>query len=151
MALRGSWDPAHLPNLTDINGAVSSPTSRAYNCIAWAAADTTRWWWPDPNYMYFWPPNVPRETTIEAFVGVYEALGFVVCPNGDPEAGFEKVALYGRMMLGMFEPTHAARQLPDGTWTSKLGPCEDVNHATVSDVNGPAYGVAVRFLKRSKP
>ena len=122
MALRGSWDPAHLPNLTDTNGTVTSPGSRAYNCIAWAAADTTLWWCPDPNYMYFWPPNIPRETTIEAFIRAYETLGFMVCPNGNLEAGCEKVALYGRTMLGVFEPTHAARQLPDGTWNKQARP-----------------------------
>lgn len=102
--------------------------------------------------MYFWPPNVPREITIDAFIRAYGTVGYTVCGEGDLEAGFEKIALYAkRMPWGDVEPTHAARQLPDGTWTSKLGPCEDVNHKTVADVNGPAYGGPVQFLKRPTP
>lgn len=151
MALNGSWDKNLLPNLSDANCAITSPASRAYNCLAWAATNAVLWWWPDPTYMYFWPPNVPREVTVDAFIRAYEAVGFSVCGDGELEEDFEKIALYAkRMPWGDVEPTHAARQLPDGTWTSKLGPCEDVGHRTVADVNGPAYGAPVQFLKRQR-
>jgi hypothetical protein len=149
--MSGSWDRTLLPNLTDQNCAITSPASRTYNCIAWAASIDVLWWWPDPTYQYFWPPNVPREITIDAFIKSYGTLGYTVCADGDLEAEFEKIALYAkRMPWGDVEPTHAARQLPDGQWTSKLGPCEDVRHAEVTDVNGPAYGINVQFLKRAK-
>jgi hypothetical protein len=109
------------------------------------------WWWPDSAYVYYWPPNVPREITIDAFIRAYETIGYTVCLDGELEAGFEKIALYAkRFPWGDVEPTHAARQLPDGKWTSKLGPCEDITHTGVTDVNGPGYGTNVQFLKRPK-
>jgi len=148
MALLGSWDTALLPNLNENNCTITSRASRAYNCLAWAAGSALLWWWPEPVY-YFWPPNVPRELTIDAFIRAYGTLGFVVCDDGSLENGFEKVALYAkRMPWGEIEPTHAARQLADGKWTSKLGLSEDVSHDNVRDLDGPAYGTAVQFLKR---
>jgi len=60
------------------------------------------------------------------------------------EPGVEKVALYG---VSIFY-THVARQLPTGTWTSKLGAAEDIKHETPEDVAGGAYGQVVQFMKR---
>ena len=62
----------------------------------------------------------------------------------EPEV--EKVALYARAG----EPTHAARQLSSGRWTSKLGPEEDLEHS-LEGLAGPAYGVVVQILKRPIP
>jgi hypothetical protein len=47
-------------------------------------------------------------------------------------------------------PTHAARQLPDGTWTSKLGISEDIQHA-LDDLAGAVYRAVVQILKRALP
>jgi hypothetical protein len=146
----GSWDPADLPNLTDQNCAITSPATRAYNCIAWAATNDSRWWWPDAWNIYYWPPDVPRQMTIDAFMQAYATMDYVECADGALESGFEKVALYAKPMPWGEDPTHAARQLPDGRWTSKLGPCEDVTHATLADVDGPTYGTSVRFLRRPR-
>jgi hypothetical protein len=44
-------------------------------------------------------------------------------------------------------PTHAARQLPNGRWSSKLGKLEDIEHA-LDDICGSAYGSVVPVLKR---
>jgi hypothetical protein len=60
------------------------------------------------------------------------------------EPGFEKVALYA---VGS-EPTHAARQILNGRWVSKLGPQEDIEHGAPDDLSGPCYGQVVRVLKR---
>jgi hypothetical protein len=147
----GSWDPSLLPSLTSQNCVITSPSSRGYNCIAWAANDQIKWWWPDSTNLYYWPRNVPRQVTVDAFVRAYETIGYVPCADGAMEEGFEKIVLYAKHMpWGDMEPTHAARQLPDGQWTSKLGPSEDITHATVADLDGRAYGTAVRFLKRPK-
>jgi hypothetical protein len=35
-----------FPRLSSENHHVTSPESRDYNCVAWAAEDTTRWWQP---------------------------------------------------------------------------------------------------------
>lgn len=148
----GSWNPAELPNLTDKNCVVTSPATRSYNCIAWAATSDVLWWWPDPSNIYYWPASVPREATVEAFLRAYGTLGYIECKNGKLEAGFEKIALYAnRMPWGDIEPTHAARQLPDGKWTSKLGAFEDVTHNKAADVKGPLYGGVVKYLKRPTP
>jgi hypothetical protein len=47
-------------------------------------------------------------------------------------------------------PSHAARQLRDGTWTSKLGMSEDIQHA-LEDLTGEVYGSVVHILKRVLP
>jgi len=47
------------------------------------------------------------------------------------------------------ELTHAARQLDDGTWTSKLGSLEDITHE-LQALEGADYGHVVLFMKREK-
>lgn len=126
---------------------VTSPATRDYNCIAWAANDTSRWWWPDPdNDAVYWPPGVAMEETVDAFVAAFATTGYVACSNEDVEPGFEKVALFAKGGL----PKHAARQLPNGRWTSKLGPREDIEH-DLHAVSGGLYGAVVLFLKRPLP
>jgi hypothetical protein len=92
---------------------------------------------------------VPREVTIPAFLLAFETQGYALCVDGDLEEGFEKIALYGnRMPWGTVEPTHAARQLPNGKWTSKMGALEDIQHDDPTDVTGPTYGGVVHYMKR---
>lgn len=96
----------------------------------------------------YWPSNAPREETIEAFVRAFATLGFVECADGALEQGVEKVAIYAEMIAGTPSPTHAARQLSDGRWTSKIGELEDIEHTTPEAVNCAVYGAPVRFLRR---
>jgi hypothetical protein len=131
----------YLPNL-EAGFLETSPQSDLYNCIAWAAGDSARWWWPDEDS--YWPSGAPRVYEISAFLAAYQTLGYVECEDADLEAGFEKIAIYADTK----GPQHAARQLGDGKWTSKLGPYEDISHIHVSCVNCPLYGVAVKFMKR---
>lgn len=128
--------------------AITSAESDYYNCIAWAAGDTTRWWWPIGGY---WPPEVERQRTIECFIAAFRALGYESCENSDHEVGSEKVAIY---VDRLDRPTHMARQLSSGWWTSKLGPDEDITHK-LAGVEGPGvvredYGRVVRVLRRTK-
>jgi hypothetical protein len=60
------------------------------------------------------------------------------------EPGYEKVALFA---LGG-SVKHAARQLPDGRWTSKMGRDIDIRHDEVDGVSGPFYGDVVLYLRR---
>lgn len=88
---------------------------------------------------------------MEAFVDVFARLGYIECSDGVLEADHEKGALYAFLSgRGDITPTHAAKQLADGRWASKLGTLEDIAHRSVDDVNGPAYGNAVRYLKRPR-
>jgi hypothetical protein len=129
---------------------ITSPRTRDYNCIAWAAGDTRYWWWPDAdpdNDAIFWPAAVAREETVAAFQAAFATLGYQPCPSDSLEPGFEKVALFvGADGL----PSHAARQLPDGRWTSKLGRLEDIEH-TLQDLSGDAYGTVAVVLRRPGP
>jgi hypothetical protein len=60
------------------------------------------------------------------------------------EPGFEKVALFGSSLYY----THAARQLPNGKWTSKLGKAEDIEHDSPDIVAGGVYGELVQVMRR---
>jgi len=48
------------------------------------------------------------------------------------------------------EVTHAALQLRDGTWTSKLGKLALIRHRTPQDLDGPSYGVPIAVYVRAK-
>lgn len=146
----GSWPPHELPYLTADNCEVTSKASRRYNCIAWAAREDFRNWWPDPMGIGYWPPGAPRSATIEAFILAYATLGFALCFDGTLEQGVEKIALFGKGKPGEEIPTHAALQLESGQWTSKLGPFEDINHVTVEGVCGPVYGKVICYLARPR-
>jgi hypothetical protein len=124
---------------------ITSAVDDRYTCVAWAAHDNERWWWPDQDS--YWPDGAPREETIAAFVAAYGVLGFVSCDGPFLEAGFEKVAIYAAPDS---VPTHVARQLPSGLWISKLGQLQDIQHQ-LEDLAGPAYGSCARFLKRQQP
>jgi hypothetical protein len=132
-----------------LNGySVTSEATAEYNCVAWAAGDDSRWWWPDAMDQYYWPPTAPREESVRSFVAALAAVGFEPCLNGDHEPGQEKVALFADAR-GI--PTHAARQLPNGRWTSKMGRWEDITHDRLTAVQGAAYGRPVTFLRRAIP
>lgn len=147
--MSGSWSRRELPNLDDSVCDITSPCDTTYNCIAYAADDPGRWWWPDVDG--FWPEGARRDATMEAFVDAFAQLGYIECSDGVLEADHEKVALYAFLSArGDLTPTHAAKQLSDGRWTSKLGTLEDIAHRSVDDVSGPAYGNAVRYLKRPR-
>jgi hypothetical protein len=136
----------HLfPGLAKSEYSITSPQSTMYNCIAWVASDAEAWWEPDMMNNYFWPADAPREYTIDAYGKAYETLGFRACEHAEREEGFEKVAIY----VGPDgEPTHAARQLESGRWTSKLGKLEDIEHADLEGLDGAEYGTVGLVMKR---
>lgn len=133
-----------FPKLAAEGYRITSPASKLYNCIAWAGGADTEWWEPVTGPGYYWPKDAAREYTIESLVEVYESLGYAACADGSLEEGFTKVALYANSG----DYTHAARQLDDGKWTSKLGPLEDIEHNTLESLEGDTYGKVVRFMKR---
>ena len=90
---------------------------------------------------------MPRQETLEAFQQLFESLRYNVCDHAEVELGYEKVALFADAQGA---PLHAARQLPGGRWTSKLGAMEDIEHA-LQDLVGTEYGSVVRVMKRAVP
>ena len=85
------------------------------------------------------------EVTLVAFIEAFMALSYEKCEDGSLEDGYQKIALFAD---DSDLPTHAARQLPNGAWTSKLGRLEDIVHDAVEDVSGPTYGAPVQFMRR---
>jgi hypothetical protein len=138
-----AFPPECFPNLEGSPYSITSPPSARYNCIAWAAEVVSDWWWPDADGIGHWPTDAPREETLEAFIQVFRGLGYEPCATPEAESGWQKVALYA--LDG--EPTHAARQLPSGRWTSKLGPADDIEH-DLDALAGPLYGAVVIVLRR---
>lgn len=135
-----------FPNLRQSQYAVTSPRTPNYNCIAWAVGDTEHWWEPIRHIPgYYWPRRAPLAYTLESYTAALAIHGFYVCDDGEPEQGFEKIALYANTDG---QPTHAARQLASGRWTSKLGDEEDITHDSLAALEGADYGTVVCFLKR---
>lgn len=134
-----------FPRLAGPGFGVTSPRTPAYNCIAFAAGDDSRWWEPDEEPGHYWPEGAPREYTLTALLAALGTQGYQPCESGFHQEGFEELAVFTRPDG---EPTHVARQLPDGGWTSKLGKLEDVRHQGVEDVSCPDYGTPTHFLRR---
>ena len=135
-----------FPRLAGTDYRVTSPRDDAYNCIAWAAGATDNWWWPVGTGRTYWPSGAPRAVTVDAFREAFASLGYIASPTEELESQFEKIALFAK---AEDKPTHAARQLPSGRWTSKLGMMEDIEHA-LRDLEGTVYGSVVLIVKRPR-
>lgn len=122
----------------------TSEPDHSYNCIAHAAGDKDVWWDPAPRM--YWPSRVPRDYSLGALEAAFASIGYVPCDSDALEQGVDKVALF---IGGDGRYTHAARQLEDGRWTSKLGPNEDISHE-LRQVEGSAYGTVARLMKKAR-
>src|SRR5262245_29337542 len=115
-----------FPRLSATGWQKTSDADSTYNCVAHAAGRTDAWWQPGPlpgGQRYFWPDGVPEDLNLQSFMQVFQQLAYVPCTDGTLEPGFEKVAIYAD---DSGQATHAARQLPNGQWTSKLGKYIDI-------------------------
>jgi hypothetical protein len=134
-----------FPGLQTTPFQFTSPADHNYYCIGWAANDGSNWWWPEGDApTIYWPPAVPRAVTLDAFAAVFVMLGYIMGGDESLEPGFEKVALFAD---ADGTPTHAARQLTSGRWTSKLGLAEDIEHE-LRALAGEIYGAVALILKR---
>ena len=107
--------PGAFPNLSSDELEIVEEPSERYNCIAYATGDTGNWWWPDG--INYWPAWATLDNRIESLMEVFAGLEYEQCDDGDAEAGYQKVALYE--VHG--EMKHAAAQMPNGRWRSKMG------------------------------
>jgi hypothetical protein len=124
---------------------VKSVATPNYNCIAFAAdAGDDVWWWPDVDHDAFWPVRW-REESERCFIAAFSVIGYRTCNDPSLERGIEKIAIYLRNGV----PTHAAKQLPDGRWKSKLGQLQDIEHNTLKAVEEYKYGKALIFMSRT--
>lgn len=143
---------AAFPNLRRGEYRKTSENTVLYNCIAHAAEVSDGWWWPAAGPGIFWPSEAPQEETVDSFIQAYAVLGYKVCSSQcrELEPGFQKIALY---VDEDGIPTHAARQLATGEWTSKLGRAEDIAHRTLEALESAedktlGYGSAFLILIR---
>lgn len=133
-----------FPGLREGVFRITSPETTAYNCVAWAGGEDSRKWFPDPWDLYYWPV-ADGEDTLDGWISAFATLGYERCEDGGVEAGYARVAIYG------FEtgPTHVARQLSSGRWTSKLGDGEDIEHE-IAGLTGEKYGQVLVYMRRAE-
>jgi hypothetical protein len=103
--------------------------------------ETDRWWWPAGQY--FWPQGVPAEVSLDAFITAFVSMGFELVADTAAETGYMRIAVFANN-LG---PTHVARELPGGGWTSKLGQSVDITHE-LEALEGTTYGFVRQFMRR---
>ena len=133
-----------FPCITESNSIPTSQAASAYNCIAWAYGRDDGWFEPDAEEQCFWP--IPRrEYSIIAFEELFSSIGYIRCTDALKEDGYIKIAIYTN---DNGHPTHAARQLETGKWTSKLGKSVDIEHDSPEVLNGPQYGAPQVYMKR---
>ena len=141
-----------FPNLADTQAEITSPTDLNYNCVSWAIEDTQRWWepygiiLPSPSPPYAWPDGLPHDQNSSTYVRFFELHGYEVTDDESVESGFKKIALY----LKDDEFRHVARQETSGSWTSKIGPQEDIIHElrALESLGHFGYGVASIFMRK---
>ena len=127
---------------------IASPPDSRYNCMAFAVGDTGKHWTPmkgESQEVGYWPFE-PMEDHLANFLAVFESEGYRQCEHGEPEGGFDKVALFVNDW-GLVD--HVAFQ-PGGAdhWLSKLGEGYDIKHEKVDAVSGSLYGWPGVFLRR---
>lgn len=139
-----------LPFLVNVPCEIASERTTDYNCFAFAAGETHVWWEPyvfppAPDLNIYWPPGVGVQGTVEDYEAAFATRGFVRCANGEIEADCVKIVIFA----DDGGPMHAARQLRDGRWHSKLGDLEDVIHDSLEGL-AEEYGKKLSFLKRPR-
>lgn len=134
----------YFPGLSEFE--VTSEADRRYNCVAWAVGRTDTWFEPDLRGRYPWSETGFRQYSLPAWRGLFQEHGFIDCTDGVLEPGREKIATFA---LPNGVPTHVARQLPGGRWTSKLGDLEDITHE-LHELAGERYGQVVLYMARPR-
>jgi len=131
-----------FPRLGDNFEVIGDATDR-YNCISWSLGITDHWVNPETG-----PAYAPLSGTDRLYAkqGYYREHDL----NWRAEPGLEKVVVYASLNPDgtIHEVTHAAHEEPDGTFTSKLGRCPLIRHATPEALRGPSYGVPVAVYVR---
>lgn len=138
---------AHLlitafPKLSSEEFEIVERASERYNCIAYAAGDTSKWW--DHNRNHYWPAHAARSSSIESLKEVFVGLGFEQCHDSRAEEGYQKVALYEKQ--GVWK--HAAIQTPSGRWRSKMGKGPVIEHRSPESLSDGQYGNVSFYMRR---
>jgi hypothetical protein len=142
-----------FPKLSeDKDFLVTSKSDTTYNCIAWAYNINDRWMWPNTGLypfldgVHYWPSDEIIDCNVQNFIEAFQLKGYELCENPDFEIGFRKIALY--VIPGTADCQHAARQLSNGKWTSKLGGFNDIQHGTPEAIENNEYGKVFCYMRR---
>lgn len=131
-----------FPKLSSEDFEIVERASEQYNCIAYAAGDTSKWW--DHNKNHHWPAHATRSNSIESLKEVFVGLGFEQCHDSSTENGYQKVALYEEQ--GVWK--HAAIQTPEGRWRSKMGKGPVIEHRSPESLADGQYGNVTSYMRR---
>ncbi|MBK5247291.1 MAG: hypothetical protein JJE49_08515 [Peptostreptococcaceae bacterium] len=142
-----------FPKLSqDKDFKVTSKDTPVYNCIAWAYNLDNRWMWPNTGeYLFldgvhYWPSDEILDCDVSNFIEAFMLKGYECCENSDFEPNYRKIALYVKPETT--ECTHAARELSNGCWSSKLGKSNDIQHGTADTIENDAYGKVYCYMKK---
>jgi hypothetical protein len=147
-----------FPNLAASGYQITSCSADEPNCIGWALNDGRCW---DPlgvspgTHFYRWLNDLGLDFKVDTISELFSRHSYIDCADGTLESGYEKIAMYYDISEG--EISHVARQLPDGRWTSKLGPGEDIEHNDLHALEGDTttfplcYGLTIKFMRRPRP
>ncbi|MBC7553967.1 MAG: hypothetical protein H7257_08310 [Taibaiella sp.] len=128
----------HFPNLVpEGNFKYTSPHTDEYNCVAWASAIADEW------IQFIYDEKGNYDINVRRYINYFAEIGFAPIDNSQPEKNILKIAIYADKSNDF---THVARQLPSGKWTSKIGDWEDIEHDTLDDIAGGAYGKPVTIM-----
>lgn len=137
-----------FPNLAG-KYKLTSPKDGAYNCVAWAVGDI-KVFWDDVRILgrrvkgYYWPPKISADT-LEGWTEVFALHNYRECDSDAFDPDFEKIAIY---IQPDDSPSHVARQIGSGTWSSKLGISFDIEHETLNSLEGDEYGKVAVIMQR---
>ncbi len=120
-----------------------------YNCFAHAAGKADIWLGPRKPHPFVktsWPLDLPLTDTVDVIIQLFAKEGYTPCQDGSLEVGFEKIAIYAKSGRA----THAAKQVANDRWSSKLGREETIVHVltALEGMGQHEYGNVTQFLKR---
>src|ERR1039458_7125107 len=138
------WFPKLKPGAYRIIGSAHA----RYNCIAWAVGKRDAHWWPGQAPHSYWPSGIPTNSTLDAFVQLFRSIGYEACTDPRFERRYEQVAIFVKGQ----HVTHAARQLGNGKWSSKLGQWELIEHdlEALTGSSPTEYGDFQQIMRRNK-
>ncbi len=135
---------ARHPRLASEGYEIASPNDESYNCVAWALGRTDVWFEAGGWKGTYWPDGMRSDGTLDAYLELFESLGYVPTESPDYQPGQPCMAIYSD---DDGEFCHVALRTESG-WTSKCGELHDIFHATLEALEDQAYGRVVKVLRR---
>src|SRR5262245_24753302 len=83
-----------IPELSAAGYEITTEATIVYNCIAWAAGDTSQWWDCDEDGPIDlpgcdWPEGANHGVRLDALISVFETRSYSICQDGALEEGLE--------------------------------------------------------------